>query len=117
MQKIQKGSFGVVAHIRCLPMKVDELRRQVLDLVSLTRYENGCISCEMIENENDLGEFTLLEKWSNEVTHHVHFTTGSIHDALQTISGLLSRDLGIREHLSRLNTTRYGTNSYLVGVY
>ena len=113
MQKIQKGNFGVVAHIRSLPTKVEELRRQVLDLVSLTQHENGCISCEIIENENDPGEFTLLEKWSNEVTHHVHFTTGSIRDARQALSGLLSKDLGIREHLSRLNTTRYGANSYL----
>ncbi len=117
MQKIQKGSFGVVAHIRSLPTKVDELRRQVLDLVSLTQHEDGCISCEMIENENDPGEFTLLEKWSNEGTHHVHFTTGSIRDALQALSDLLSNDLGVRKHLSRPNTARYGTNSYLLEVY
>jgi len=111
-----KDRFGVVAHIKGLPAKVDELQRQVLDLVSLTRHEEGCISCEMIENENDPGEFTLLEKWSNEVTHHVHFTTDSIRDALQALASLLSKDLGTREHLSRLNTTRYGTNSYFLEV-
>jgi quinol monooxygenase YgiN len=112
-----KDCFGVVAHIKSPPTNVGELRRLMLDLVSLTQHEDGCLSCEIIENENDPGEFTLLERWSNEVTHHVHFTTSSIRDALQALSGLLSKDLGARAHLSRPNTTRYGTNSYLLEVY
>lgn len=112
MLKARRSSFGVIAHLRGLPEKVDELRKRLLDLTCLTRHENGCVSCEMIENKNDSTEFTLLEEWSNEEAHYTHFTTNLIKNALQSLANLLSNDLELREHISRLNTVRYGTNSY-----
>ncbi len=116
MLKIKRSSFGVVAHLLGLPARVDELRRQLTKLTSLTQHEKGCISCELIENENDSGEFTLLEEWSSEEMHNIHFATGPIRNALQTLSNLLSSELGSRQLISRLNMVRYGANSYYLGV-
>ena len=117
MLKTRTSIFGVVAHLRSLPEKVDELRRRLLDLTCLTQLENGCISCEMIENRSDSTEFTLLVKWSNKEAHSTHFTTNLIQNALQSLSNLISNDLGFREHISRLNMVRYGTNSYCLEVF
>jgi quinol monooxygenase YgiN len=109
-------SFGVVARLRGLPEKADELRRRLHDLIGLTRHEDGCISCEMIENGCDSTEFTLLEEWSDEAAHNAHFATTLIQNALQFLPNLLSRELDLRKHVLRWNAVRYGTNSYCLAV-
>ena len=105
-------TFAVMAKIRGLPEKADELRLRLIDLVRLTRNENGCLSCEMIENGCDATEFTLLEEWSNEDAHNAHFGTSRIKNVLKLLPNLLSGELDLRKHILRLNAVRYGTNSY-----
>lgn len=116
MLRTKRNSFGVFARIRGLPEKADELRQRLLELVSLTRAENGCFACEIIENGCDSTEFTLLEEWSTEETHHAHFGSSRIQDALRFLPNLLSGELDLRKHLLRLNAVRYGTNSYCLAV-
>ncbi len=110
--RTRDGNFGVVARMRCLPEKADELRRRLHDLMGLTQHENGCISCEMIENGCDSTEFTLLEEWSDERAHNAHFATNLIRNALAFLPNLLSGELDLNKHVLRLNAVRYGTNSY-----
>ena len=116
MLKIDRNSFGVIAHIRGLPGKADELRRRLDDLICVTRREDGCISCEMIENGCDSTEFTLLEEWSDEEAYDVHFKTNRIKNALRFLPNLLSGELDLHKHVLRLNAVKYGTNSYSLEV-
>jgi quinol monooxygenase YgiN len=116
MLRKKNHRFGVIAHIRCLPGRADELRRRLDDLICATRREDGCISCEMIENGCDSTEFTLLEEWSDEEAHDVHFKTNRIKNALQFLPDLLSGELDLHKHVLRLNAVRYGTNSYSLAV-
>lgn len=116
MLKITRSSFGVVARIRGLPDKADELRRRLLDLARLTRFEAGCISCEMIENGCDSTEFTLLEEWSDAEAHRVHLGTIVIRSALQFLPNLLSSEVGRCRQVRRLNAVIYGANSYCLSV-
>lgn len=115
MLKTRRKGFGVVAHLLAQPSKVDQLRRRLIALTFLTQGEKGCVSCEMIENEGGSGEFTLLEEWSNEKMHNMHFTSTQIHQALSSLSNLLSSELGSRQFVARLNTVRYGPNCYNLG--
>ena len=110
--KTKRSGFGVMARIRGLPDKPDELRRRLNDLARLTRDADGCISCEMIENGCDSTEFTLLEEWSDEAAHRAHFGLGLIQRALQFLPDLLSGELDLCKHAVESNTVRYGTNSY-----
>jgi quinol monooxygenase YgiN len=112
MSRKKRKSFGVMARIRGLPEKTDELRQRLLELVRLTRDENGCLSCDMIENGCDPTEFTLLEEWRDEETHATHLGASHIRKALKFLPDLLSGDLDRRKHVLRLNAVRYGTNSY-----
>ncbi len=112
MLRKKRNSFGVLARIRGLPERADELRQRLLELVSLTRVESGCLSCEMIENGCDSTEFTLMEEWSNEKAHTRHFSTEQIQKAMKLFPGLLSGELDLRKHMLRLDAVRYGTNSY-----
>jgi quinol monooxygenase YgiN len=116
MMRERRGSFGVVARLRGLPEKADELRRRLHDLTGLTQHENGCISCEMIENGCDSTEFTLLQEWSDEKAHNAHFGTRLIQNAMKFFPNLLSDELDLRKRVVRLNAVRYGTNSYCLAV-
>lgn len=108
----EKGHFGVVANIISLPERVNEFRSQLNNLIRLTRNEDGCVSCELIENNNDSTKYTLIIEWLNEKAHTAHFSTIMIRDTLRILSKLTSDDLGFRDRLTRLNTIAYGANCY-----
>jgi quinol monooxygenase YgiN len=112
MLRIKSNNFGVLARVRGFPAKADELRERLHELVELTRAENGCLSCEMIENRCDSTEFTLLEEWSLEEDHNAHFVTDRIRNAMKCFPGLLTTELDLRKHVLRPNSIKYGTNSY-----
>jgi quinol monooxygenase YgiN len=112
MSRSLRTSFNVIARMRGLPEKTDELRAHLRELARLTRTEHGCLSCEIIENGCDPTEFTLLEKWSQENQHYAHLDTDLIRRAMSFISDLLSAELDPSRHELRLNSVRYGTNSY-----
>ena len=113
---LMKTTYSVVARIRGLPEKADELRRRLLDLAALTRNERGCVSCEMIENGCDSTEFTLLEEWLDGQAHIAHLDTKSIQYTMKLISILLSGELDSHKQVLRRNAVRYGTNSYCLAV-
>ena len=114
MIKFKGNSFGVIARIRGLPEKADELRKRLFALAKLTQSENGCLSCEVVENGYDSTEFTLIEKWSHEKAYNVHLGTLLIKNTIKMISGLLSGELDIHKDILQLHTAVYGTNSYFV---
>jgi quinol monooxygenase YgiN len=66
----------------------------------------------MIENRCDSTEFTLLEEWSNQEAHDLHFGTDLIQTAMKSFSTLLSRELDRSRHVLPSNSIKYGTNSY-----
>jgi quinol monooxygenase YgiN len=112
ISRIKNNNFGVFARIRSLPDTARELRRRLLELVELIRDENGCLSCEMIENSCDPTEFTLLQEWSLGEDHSAHFVTDRIRNAMKCFPSLLTTELDLRKHVLRLNSIKYGTNSY-----
>ncbi len=112
MLQAQRNSYGVLVRMRGCSASTDELRRCLLDLVSLTQNERGCLSCELIENRRDSTEFTLLEEWSSELAHSVHFETSEIQVTLRCLSDLVSGEVDLRKHVLQSNIVRYGTNSY-----
>jgi quinol monooxygenase YgiN len=116
MLRIKIDSFGVFARIRGRPEKAEELRRRLHELTSLTRAEKGCLSCEIIENRCDLTEFTLLEQWSCQKAHYLHFGSDLIRDAMKSIPQLLSNELDLHKYVLRQNSVKYGTNSFCEGM-
>jgi quinol monooxygenase YgiN len=70
----------------------------------------------MIENGCDSTEFTLLEEWSDEEAHNAHFGTDSTQSAMKFFPSLLSAELDLHKHVLRLNSVKYGTNSYCLAV-
>jgi quinol monooxygenase YgiN len=112
ISRIKNNNFGVFARMRGMPDKADEVRQRLQELVELTRAECGCLSCDLIENRCDSTEFTLLEEWSLEENHSAHFASDRIRNAMKRLAGLLTTELDLNRYVLRLNSVKYGTNSY-----
>jgi quinol monooxygenase YgiN len=116
MKCTRNKTFAVIARLRGLPEGADELRRHLRQLVTLTRAEIGCLSCELIENSCDPTEFTLLEEWSSERAHDAHLGAEPIQSAMKTVHGSLSSEFDSHKHALGAHAVRYGANSYCPSV-
>ncbi len=116
MLRIKSDNFGVLARIRGLPAKTDELRDRLRELVKVIQIQIGCLSCELIENSCDSTEFTLLEEWSNKNAHDAHLKTEPIQKVMKTVRRFISSELDSRRHVMQANSVRYAANSYCLAV-
>lgn len=108
----ERSTFGVVARLRGFLGKAPELRDRLNALIQLTRNERGCHSCELIENESDSTEFTLLQEWESEEAHVAHFSARCVQQAMRFLPDLLSGDYDPHKYALQFNTVKYGTNCY-----
>lgn len=108
----ERSTFGVVARLRGFPGKALELRERLAELNRLTRNERGCLSCELVEDDSDPTEFTLLQEWEDEGAHVAHFSARCVQDAMRFLPDLLSGDYDPHKYVLQLNTVKYGTNCY-----
>jgi quinol monooxygenase YgiN len=70
----------VVARVVALPDKIEALKPVLIGLVELTRQEAGCLQYDLLQNQNDLKDFTFVETW--ESLEHLQTHLASVH--LQT---------------------------------
>jgi quinol monooxygenase YgiN len=108
----ERITFGVVARLRGIRGKADELRERLTELTGLVRSERGCLSCELVEDGSDPTEFTLLQEWENEGAHVAHFSARCVQDAMRFLPDLLSGDFDPHKYVLQSNTVKYGTNCY-----
>lgn len=116
MLRINGDKFGVLARIRGLPAKTDELRERLRELARLIETQIGCLSCELIENSCDSTEFTLLEEWSNKKAHNAYLRTEPFLNTMKAVRQLISSELDSRRHAMQGNSVRYAANSYCLAV-
>lgn len=65
----------VVVGLTAKPGMEDQLRRDLSDLVEPSRKEEGNISYELFEDQNEPGLFVFVEEWSSTEArdkHHEH---------------------------------------------
>ena len=116
MLKYKRSSFGVLARIRGLPERADELRHRLRELAKLIQTRSGCLSCELIENSYDSTEFTLLEEWSDEIAHDTQLKTEPIQKIMKAVRRLISSELDKRTLELQSNSVRYAANSYCLAI-
>lgn len=71
-------TIRVVAHLTAKPDKVDETREALIELIALTRAEDGCIHYELTQNNDDPTDFTFVEEWTSDESLDEHLRTDHI---------------------------------------
>ncbi len=68
-------TLRVVAKIVSKSECIEELKAVLLTLIEPTRVEAGCISYEMLQNNDDPADFTFIESWESMVHLEAHLQT------------------------------------------
>jgi len=77
----------VVARISALPDKVEQVRLILSELVEPTRRESGCISYELLQNNEDPTDFTFVEEWESDSSVAAHLATLHLQKAVVATQG------------------------------
>ena len=88
----------VVARVKARPNKVNELLSVLSSLVEPTRKEPGCLSYELMQNNEDPTDFTLIEKWQSNTALESHFATKHFKDTLVKLPNLVATEPDIRKY-------------------
>lgn len=82
-------TIRVLAKVISLPNTLEETKALLVSLIEPTRQENGCLSYELWQNQEDPTEFSFVEEWADQAALEAHFQTPHFLDALKKIDKLL----------------------------
>jgi quinol monooxygenase YgiN len=93
-----KDTLRVVARVKARPGKVNELLSVLSSLVEPTCKEPGCLKYELLQNNEDPTDFTLIEEWQDNPALESHFATTHFKDALTKLPNLVAAEPDIRRY-------------------
>ncbi len=76
------ATLYVVARLEARPDKIEQLKTVLVELVSATRTEKGCLRYELLHNQASLTDFTFVEEWASEADLEAHLKSEHIQTAL-----------------------------------
>ena len=87
-------SVNVLLEIRVGPTNVALLKVTLREMLAETRVHDGCISVHVVQNQDDLGNFVLMQRWQSRA-HYEHYNawrsaTGAAHAASTQLSATYS---------------------------
>ena len=91
-------SLRVVARIKALAGKTEELRLLLKALVEATRKEVGCLRYDLLQNKQDLGEFTFVEEWKDDAALAAHLSSSHVQEAFRRAPELVAEGPDIRQY-------------------
>lgn len=90
----------VVARILARPGQADALRAILLELVEVTRKEDGCISYRLLQNRANPTDFTFVEEWSSDEAIDAHLSSLHLQDAIAKAQSMFAAPPDIRRYSS-----------------
>jgi quinol monooxygenase YgiN len=93
-----ENNLRVVARVKARPGTVNELLSVLNSMVEPTRKEPGCISYELLQNNEDPTDFTLIEEWQSDTALQSHFATKHFKEALTKMPNLIAAEPDIRRY-------------------
>ena len=92
------NSVRVVARIKALPDKANDVRAVLTTLIEPTRKEAGCILYELWQNRADATDFTLVEEWENDAALDAHAASPHLKDVAARLHGVILQAPDIRRY-------------------
>jgi quinol monooxygenase YgiN len=95
---MSKTTIRVVARIMATPEQVEQVKSVLLGLIEPTRQEKGCIVYELLQNQEDVTDFTFVEEWESQEMLNTHLASAHIAEAVSQLNGLLAAEPDIRTY-------------------
>ncbi|MBR8836451.1 MAG: antibiotic biosynthesis monooxygenase [Stigonema ocellatum SAG 48.90 = DSM 106950] len=91
-------TIRVVARVVALPEKVEALKAVLLELIEPTRQEAGCIKYELLQNQSDQTDFTVVEEWASDDALDTHSVSDHMKAVGAKLGGLVATEPDIRRY-------------------
>ncbi|MDE4907412.1 antibiotic biosynthesis monooxygenase [Methanogenium marinum] len=72
--------ISIIAKCQVKPETVNELKKLALDLVAVSRKEEGNISYNFYAEISDSSRFTFIEEWKDQEAIDIHMKTAHFQD-------------------------------------
>lgn len=95
---MSESTVHVIARITARPDTVTALRAVLEALLAPTRQEFGCHRYRLLQNRNDLTDFTVIEEWANEAAIDAHMQAAHVQHALAQAAELLAAAPAIQRY-------------------
>ena len=83
----------LVARFRARPGRADLLRNRLMEMVSMTVVEAGCLRYELHEDHGDPEHLVLLEMWRDQPALDQHMQTDHVQALLKDVPELAAGDI------------------------
>src|SRR4028118_893224 len=93
---MSQTTLRVVARVIARPEKVEQAKSILTKLVEATRQEEGCITYELLQNHQDVTDFTFVEEWESQALLEAHLASAHIAQAKSQLEGAIAAEPDIR---------------------
>ncbi len=93
---MSETAVRVVARVVALPDKLEEVKAIVTGVVDPTRKEAGCIRYEVLQNQDDPTDFTVVEEWESRELLDAHLNSPHLTEAGAKLNGIAAGAPDIR---------------------
>ncbi|CAH0533560.1 hypothetical protein VST7929_01430 [Vibrio stylophorae] len=83
-------SLTIIAHITAKPEHIALVKNELQKLIAPTRLEEGCISYDLHQDNQDPAHFVFFEKWSSHALWQVHMNNQPLKDYLAAVDGAVA---------------------------
>jgi quinol monooxygenase YgiN len=85
----------IVAHIKAKPGMEDQMRQDLLGLLTPTRAESGCITFDLLVNTKDPTIFVLYETWKDQAALDAHFQQPYVKQVFKAYEQTLAEPIAV----------------------
>ena len=93
---MSQQTVKVVAHLKAVEGKVDELKDVLTAAIPATRKEDGCIAYDLFQNAANSAELTFIEEWKDNDCLNAHLNSPDFSKLAEKLGGLLAAAPDIR---------------------
>jgi quinol monooxygenase YgiN len=89
-------SVNVLLEIQVEPANVAQLKVTLGEMLAETRVHDGCISVHVIQNQDDRGNFVLIQRWQSRAHYEDYNAWRAATGAAQAASSQLAASYSTR---------------------
>ncbi len=88
-------TLTVIATIKAKIGKEAQMQQDLMSLLTPTRAESGCITFDLLINQQDSSVFVLYENWENQTALDAHFRQTYVQDVLISYEETLAEPIAV----------------------
>ncbi len=95
---MSENTLRVITHLEAVSGTEKESKSLLLQLVEVSRTEEGCLSYELLQNNFIETEFILVSEWESKAAFLAHLDSDAVETIFREDSDLLAKAPDIKQY-------------------